>query len=60
MKFTKKSYESLQEAYNNAKENKEKSFIWEGHEFITQYAMYLLEYLTTEFIDNNQVSIVDC
>ena len=37
--------ERLRLAYQTAKDNNSKSFIFDGHELVTGYAKYLLEYL---------------
>lgn len=39
----------LQKAYDKALVEKKDVFIFEGHEFVTKYAKYVLEYLNTAF-----------
>lgn len=39
----------LQKAYHKALVEKKDVFIFEGHEFVTKYAKYVLEYLNTAF-----------
>lgn len=39
----------LRKAYNKALVEKKDVFIFEGHEFVTKYAKYVLEYLNTAF-----------
>lgn len=38
----------LRKAYQQAKKENKETFTFEGHEFVTQYAYYLLEYLKME------------
>ena len=37
----------LKTAYNNAVKSGQNSFIFEGHELLTNYAKYLIEYLNS-------------
>lgn len=47
MTWTRDTFENFKRAY---KANSEKeSFIFEGNEFVTSYAKYLIEYLETQF-----------
>ena len=39
----------LQRAYAHAVETKQEQFLFEGHELVTLYAKYLLEYLKPKF-----------
>lgn len=36
-------------AYRNARVNKAETFHFEGNEFVTNYAKYLIEYLDSKF-----------
>jgi hypothetical protein len=47
--FTPALFKKLKSAYNKAvKENKD-SFVFEGDEWLTSYAKYVIEYLTPKF-----------
>lgn len=49
LEFDEKRMGRLQKAYDRAKAGKEDIFIFEGREFITEYAKIMLEYLKTRF-----------
>lgn len=44
-KFTKASVKKLEKRYKEAVKKKEDVFTFDGHEFVTNYAKYLLQYL---------------
>lgn len=45
-------YRRLQARYKQAVEANEETFVFDGYEFLTSYAKYLLEYLAPKFGDN--------
>lgn len=45
MEFTNEKFFALLRAYHKAVEGKHEAFVFEGHELLTTYARYLLEYL---------------
>lgn len=45
MKLTTKEIKKLKKLYNKAVEQETESFMFNGHEILTAYAKYLLEYL---------------
>ena len=47
--FTPEKFAALRRAYQHAVETERESFEFEGHELLTSYAKYLLEYLSTRF-----------
>lgn len=47
--FTKQTFESLKQCYNKASKNNEEVFYFQGNQILTQYAKYLIEYLTPNF-----------
>jgi hypothetical protein len=49
MTFTIDTYNRLKSEYNNARQNNLKIFIFDGHELLTDYAKYMIEYLQTKF-----------
>lgn len=49
IEFTPEKAEQLRKAYNKAVEEKKDSFVFQGDEFVTSYAKYLLEYLDMQF-----------
>jgi len=49
IQFTPQLYKELKSAYKKAVETKEEQFIFNGHEFLTNYAKYVLEYLGQYF-----------
>lgn len=46
--FDTRKREALRRAYGKAVEAKLEQFTFDGHEFVTAYAKYLLEYLDTK------------
>ena len=46
--FDKPKYRRLKERYNKAVERSEDQFYFEGGEYLTDYAKYVLEYLEME------------
>ena len=51
--FTYDKYERFEKAYNKALEDNKTDFFFEGHQFLTSYAKYLLEYLNNKQNDKN-------
>jgi|APGre2960657373_1045057.scaffolds.fasta_scaffold234715_1 hypothetical protein len=51
--FNQESFKNFNTEYNFAVENKVEIFTFEGHEFLTSYAKYMLEYLRPKFEKNN-------
>lgn len=47
--FTPALRDSLRETYEKAKTDGEPRFVWHGHEFATDYARHLLDYLDDRF-----------
>ncbi|MDP2371906.1 hypothetical protein [Rhodoferax sp.] len=47
--FTLGKARALRRAYTHAVETKQEQFTFEGNEYVTSYAKYLLEYLATIF-----------
>lgn len=45
MEFTNEKFFALLRAYHKAVEGKHEAFVFEGHDILTSYARYLLEYL---------------
>jgi hypothetical protein len=43
------TYQRLKKEYQRSVDNKVEVFVFEGHELLTEYAKYLIEYLTTKF-----------
>lgn len=52
IQFTRPMLESLKEAYQQALNNRQDVFIWEGHEMLVAYAKYLIEFLEQRFSGN--------
>ena len=46
--FDKKKQKAFQEAYEKARDAGAKSFVFNGHEFLVDYAKYVIEYLQNE------------
>ena len=44
--INKEEYIKLKQAYQNAVDNKLETFMFQDREFVTQYAKYLIEYIT--------------
>lgn len=51
--FNQKSFKNFKSEYNSAVKNGVEIFTFEGHEFLTSYAKYMIEYLKSKFEDNN-------
>ncbi len=49
--WTPVKFKKLRTAYDKALNNNVKIFTFEGHEFVTAYAKYLIEHLTNKFND---------
>ncbi len=47
--WTRPMYDRFRKAYAVAVKAGHESFVFDGNEFVTSYAKYLLEWLTTEF-----------
>ena len=47
--FTRDSLRRLRKAHKQAKESKNTSFYFDGNEYLTAYAGYVIEYLEIEF-----------
>jgi hypothetical protein len=47
--FTRAKTEELRTKYSEAVKNGLEMFLFEGHQLVTSYAKYLLEYLDTNF-----------
>lgn len=56
MEFTRKRYLNLKRLYEDAIKNNKPQFKFYGHELLTSYAKYLLEYLKFKFDDNRNNS----
>ena len=49
MQFTRSRYEALVKRYDQAVANNEEQFVFEGHDLLTDYCKYLLQYLADQF-----------
>jgi hypothetical protein len=49
MTFTLDTYQKLKNEYNKSVQNNLEVFTFEGHELLTTYAKYLIQYLQTIF-----------
>jgi hypothetical protein len=49
MTFTFDLYLKLKSDYSNAVKNNKEQFTFEGHELLTDYAKYMIEYLESKF-----------
>jgi hypothetical protein len=49
MTINRKSYENLKSTYQESVKNNISIFVFDGHELLTDYAKYLLEYLKPKF-----------
>jgi|LauGreDrversion4_2_1035121.scaffolds.fasta_scaffold64245_2 hypothetical protein len=47
--FTPETFENLRKSYQTALQNKREVFKFEGHDLLTDYAKYLIQYLTPKF-----------
>lgn len=58
MTFDKVKAERLQLRYNEAVANNEEQFVFEGHDLLTAYAKYLVEFLQAEGVLSNEDATV--
>ena len=49
MTFTLDTYQRLKVAYNTALQNNLEVFTFDNHDLLTDYAKYVIEYLTPKF-----------
>jgi hypothetical protein len=49
LSFDKTTYQRLKKEYQNSIKNNIEVFVFDGHEILTAYAKYLLEYLKSKF-----------
>lgn len=49
LEFTPSKARRFKEVYQDTLEHHRQSFIFEGHEFLTDYAKYVIEYLESRF-----------
>jgi hypothetical protein len=49
IEFNQASLKSVKKAYAKAVEDGKDQFTWGGHEFVTNYAKYMIEYLEGQF-----------
>lgn len=47
--FDEEKLRRLKKAYDEAVKNQKDSFFFDGQEYLTSYAKYLIEFLTTKF-----------
>jgi hypothetical protein len=47
--FTPESFKNFKTDYNSAVENNHEMFVFDGNDFLTSYAKYVIEYLKTKF-----------
>lgn len=47
--FTKEKFDEFKKVYQQAVKDKQEVFIFEGNEFLPDYAKYLIQYLETKF-----------
>jgi hypothetical protein len=52
--FTLEKVMELQAAYDRARTKGETQFVFEGHDLLTDYAKYLIEFLYMKFADSHQ------
>lgn len=45
IEITEQNYLSLRKAYRKAIERNEEDMVWQGHELLTSYVKYVLEYM---------------
>ena len=53
IQFDEAKYRSLKKAHERAVQNREEQFTWNGHDLVTNYAAYLIEYLEMNGYGNN-------
>ena len=49
LSFDKVTYQRLKKEYQKSVDNKIEVFIFDGHELLTAYAKYMIEYLKSKF-----------
>ncbi len=49
IEFTEEEFNTFKKEYNKALDNKDASFKFKGNEYVTDFAKYLIEYLTPKF-----------
>jgi len=49
LSFDKATYQRLKKEYQKSVDNNIEMFIFDGHELLTAYAKYLIEYLKSKF-----------
>ena len=49
MTFTLDTYQRLKKEYNTARENNLEMFVFDNHELLTDYAKYMIQYLSEKF-----------
>jgi len=47
--FTTESFKNFKTDYNSAVKNNQEMFVFDGNDFLTSYAKYVIEYLKTKF-----------
>jgi hypothetical protein len=47
--FTPESFKKFKLKYKSAVENNQEMFVFEGNDFLTSYAKYVIEYIKTKF-----------
>jgi hypothetical protein len=47
--FTPETFENLRKSYETALQNKTEVFKFQGHDLLTEYAKYLIQYLFPKF-----------
>lgn len=47
--FNQESFKNFKKEYNLAVENNQEMFVFDGNDFLTSYAKYVIEYLKTKF-----------
>jgi hypothetical protein len=47
--FNKESFKNFKTEYNSAVKNNHEMFVFDGNDFLTSYAKYVIEYLKTKF-----------
>jgi len=49
LSFDKVTYQRLKKEYQRSVDNNVKVFVFDGHELLTNYAKYMIEYLKSKF-----------
>lgn len=47
--FNQESFKNFKKEYNSAVKNNQEMFVFDGNDFLTSYAKYVIEYLKTKF-----------